>query len=395
MQADTFTCPHCATPYPVKPVLIGRVVRCTGCRQPFCLQADGTARKADEAELAAAEAQRGGFNAASSSTEAEYESSGSYMPQTERWEQDLQEPLPTPDDVAEQMYRASDSYRPHTEIFGPMPSPNLDSDVIVAEQSTEKVSSSLSGAAPEVVLDDPGAPTTPWRWWLLLLVTVGLGVGGWLTLAGRDPTATVVVALAAETGLAHDLAWFPRGDRPRLKLPSARVERTRHLRWGPAQATLAELAEGWSLLTEPPLWVKRGREADITTAWRNSATATTLVAFQDRMRGQGIDTIGRAELAARLHTHNLEPLAANLLLRFLLEPVTTVAEPFQQRLRAGRLPESLEIAYLSGSNGQDLDRGTTVAYRLRLLRVASDDGPWRLLDVETSDHGTWQNRGPW
>lgn len=42
-MADTFTCPHCDARYPLKPVLIGRAVRCSSCKQPFKLGEDGIA----------------------------------------------------------------------------------------------------------------------------------------------------------------------------------------------------------------------------------------------------------------------------------------------------------------------------------------------------------------
>ncbi|MCK6488908.1 MAG: hypothetical protein L6R48_11360 [Planctomycetes bacterium] len=45
MSATTFPCPHCAATYPLKPVLIGKVVRCTTCKQPFQLGPDGVAVK--------------------------------------------------------------------------------------------------------------------------------------------------------------------------------------------------------------------------------------------------------------------------------------------------------------------------------------------------------------
>jgi hypothetical protein len=45
MSATTFPCPHCGATYPLKPVLIGKVVRCTTCKQPFQLGPDGVAVK--------------------------------------------------------------------------------------------------------------------------------------------------------------------------------------------------------------------------------------------------------------------------------------------------------------------------------------------------------------
>ena len=42
-MATTFPCPHCGQTYPVKPVLIGKVVRCTGCKNAFRLREDGVA----------------------------------------------------------------------------------------------------------------------------------------------------------------------------------------------------------------------------------------------------------------------------------------------------------------------------------------------------------------
>lgn len=40
-----FPCPWCGMSYPAKPVLIGKTVRCKGCRNAFILQEDGVARK--------------------------------------------------------------------------------------------------------------------------------------------------------------------------------------------------------------------------------------------------------------------------------------------------------------------------------------------------------------
>ncbi len=43
----TFLCPHCSAKYPVKPVLVGKVVRCTTCKNPFRLRPDGVADKVE------------------------------------------------------------------------------------------------------------------------------------------------------------------------------------------------------------------------------------------------------------------------------------------------------------------------------------------------------------
>jgi hypothetical protein len=42
-MSDMFACPHCGASYPRKPVLVGKVVRCTKCRNPFKLRPDGIA----------------------------------------------------------------------------------------------------------------------------------------------------------------------------------------------------------------------------------------------------------------------------------------------------------------------------------------------------------------
>jgi hypothetical protein len=47
MSATTFQCPHCQATYPLKPVLVGKVVRCTSCKNPFRLGPDGVAVKVD------------------------------------------------------------------------------------------------------------------------------------------------------------------------------------------------------------------------------------------------------------------------------------------------------------------------------------------------------------
>ncbi len=42
-MSATFACPHCGATYPRKPVLVGRAVRCTTCKNAFCLREDGIA----------------------------------------------------------------------------------------------------------------------------------------------------------------------------------------------------------------------------------------------------------------------------------------------------------------------------------------------------------------
>ncbi len=45
---ETFPCPWCGMSYPAKPVLVGKAVRCKGCRNGFVLQADGAAARIQE-----------------------------------------------------------------------------------------------------------------------------------------------------------------------------------------------------------------------------------------------------------------------------------------------------------------------------------------------------------
>lgn len=51
--AATFPCPWCGMSYPLKPVLIGKPVRCKGCRNAFVLQPEGIARKVEDPPPAA------------------------------------------------------------------------------------------------------------------------------------------------------------------------------------------------------------------------------------------------------------------------------------------------------------------------------------------------------
>lgn len=44
-MSATFVCPHCGASYPRKPVLVGRAVRCTTCKNAFSLREDGIADK--------------------------------------------------------------------------------------------------------------------------------------------------------------------------------------------------------------------------------------------------------------------------------------------------------------------------------------------------------------
>lgn len=55
-QPGTFPCPWCGMTYPVRPVLVGKAVRCKGCGNPFMLAADGTASRVQSAAPAPAPA---------------------------------------------------------------------------------------------------------------------------------------------------------------------------------------------------------------------------------------------------------------------------------------------------------------------------------------------------
>lgn len=46
-MSATFACPHCGASYPRKPVLVGRAVRCTTCKNAFRLREDGIADKVE------------------------------------------------------------------------------------------------------------------------------------------------------------------------------------------------------------------------------------------------------------------------------------------------------------------------------------------------------------
>lgn len=51
-MGDSFTCPHCEARYPIKPVLIGRTVRCSACKNPFRLREDGVAEAVMASQMA-------------------------------------------------------------------------------------------------------------------------------------------------------------------------------------------------------------------------------------------------------------------------------------------------------------------------------------------------------
>ncbi|TVR17454.1 MAG: hypothetical protein EA401_00435 [Planctomycetota bacterium] len=52
MDHKTFNCPHCGAVYPFKPALVNRAVRCSACKEPFRLQANGAAEKVNVAAAA-------------------------------------------------------------------------------------------------------------------------------------------------------------------------------------------------------------------------------------------------------------------------------------------------------------------------------------------------------
>lgn len=438
-MSATFACPHCGATYPRKPVLVGRAVRCTTCKNAFSLREDGIADKIEMPAPAAAPAP-----AAPPKPEPVVQQTAPPIRQAPP-PQAAPPPKPAPrpampaaqdlvlETGAQPILPDTPSGAP-TKQSGPLPAARASqrSDRLTTQQqeARRQMAATLAGSmsaalqaesvkrdadteslkkkkaakaeggvgkiGPAILTGQGVEEARSNRRILLVTILVLAVVGslGWL-LFSNSPQQAAIAAFTAEVDPARirkgervlaiqERAWLVGlppanvGVPPIISMPDARTGGQRGFKGTLLKEPLAKL-KGLVLLPNPPLWVPADKLNDIQQDWSGD---TKLPAFIARWIRRVPTLISHQDLLDQLGKAGLgkeDAEIVDLLLRGRTDPGGDNA--IAKRLLAGDLPERIEVAQFWGGRGLLLmPRGTTfrttdVKYRGQLLRFASPGWP--------------------
>lgn len=436
-MSGTFTCPHCNASYPRKPVLVGRVVRCTTCKNAFRLREDGIAEAVASPAPAASEPAAtpalapAAAEAKSTPVTDDYhaspttpahagepvavEASARMIPTPAPVEsleltplggQPELKPTPTPTPppgtnssvgrsarlTAQQLQARRDMAATLTTSI----SAALKSDAVKAETRKEskrttrtlkKQEGSVGKLGPAVLTNSGDEDARSNRTWLFgcLGVVVVLALGGWL-LVQRSPEREaldqfilVQPALLKEHGdrmsAMQANAWF-------LTLPPNGLGVTPLQDFGSLRLGKVRAIDRTALRNVATELLKGLEPLPDGSGWATPEPAA------DQPAAGAKRTLSRKEFTAALTKLGFDAEDQEIVNILILGRTHRDGRnEIGARLLAGNLPESLEILPFSGVNGAILLRGQNrsmrSAYRGTLMRFTGTDWPtgWRVLTL--------------
>lgn len=428
-MSGTFACPHCQATYPRKPVLVGRTVRCTTCKNAFRLREDGIA---DAVEMSAPAFPNEAANPAPTPD------ATSAPPAPTVTAEPPPRMIPAPAPADDLNLTPSGGHAAITPVPTPQPSNNpggrsirltaqqlqarramsatlttsisaaLESDAVKKEAATERRTQrvanpgkpatkegSVGNLGPAILTGSGDEESRTNRSWLLgcLGVILVLVLAGWLLLRHSperqaiEDFTLVQPARLKECGdrmsAVQANAWFialpptglgvtPLQDFGTLRLGKARAFNLPALRTVATELIkgLEAQPDGGGWASPDPAPVKPGAEA-AKPVTRRTVTAKDFTAALTKLGFDAEDQeIVHILLLGRTHRDGSNEIAT--------------------RLMAGNLPEVMEILPFTGSNGMVLLRGQNrplrSAYRGSLMRFSGAGWPrdWRVLTLSTA-----------
>jgi hypothetical protein len=399
-MAATFACPHCGATYPVKPVLVGRAVRCTACKKPFRLREDGIADAIAEPPVPA-------VAPAPAAPPAPEPAPPAPVVVEEPTARAVPTPVPQPStERRSQRVRAS-AAAVNEDLRRSMASTLTTAlgDAIKAEEKkpqSERIAKPTGPAQKAIgpaILTGEGERLAAEhrRWWLATgAVTAALAAVLWLALR-RDEVETALAGFTAAVERTEaDAAGgrIPAIQRRGWVVPSPAglqidpfVELRGLRRGGVAEVALGPVLgqiSGKAWFAPAEAWVDAGRLDEAATAWEARPETKALFA--------------RASLAAVSHRSlrtALDALGsgnARLVEGLLLQPAVPGRPSLAAAVAAGRIPDRLQISRLNGDDGWLLmatgsSHKTTqgIAFHGTLVRMPDLDPGWRLAELRAGD----------
>ena len=434
MTAATFDCPHCSAKYPVKPVLVGKTVRCTSCKQAFRLRDDGIADKVEmavstqsvaagalpPAAPAAAEPAPASSIVAAVSAAAKTEPRLESKPAPRLESKPVSPPTsrlspPTPKaGMTEQQLEArkamsenlkaamGDVFASDTpDVEAATPSKPGTARVTAAERSAKsssflKSAGKKPGKSPAILTNEGEREAANQRRWLEafigLITVVGLIV--WLA-SHQNERATAVTAFTKELP-ASELRYGARIEAIRARawvndittfidLPSPRISAEREI----PSASLEPLTKlkGLTYVASAQRWV-----APDTAAWIAKQPALTNDQLNTKLERDGAIQNSLAALRKELSAANLGDDEMTIVITLLTQiPAGSTGRPapkFTELIAQGQLP-TIRWCSVTGRGGTHVvDRGQgysfpTADYRGFLVSFSGEGWPagWRLMTL--------------
>lgn len=408
-MSATFGCPHCGATYPVKPVLIGRPVRCTTCKNAFRLRPDGIADKV-ESMPAPAPTQPPPAPAvtvdpvtpppptrpspaparveppATTAVAANAPRSGPRLNSAQ--EQARRSLAANLSAVAEQALRAEEKKQSSQRL-------KKQSDRLARQQAERE--GGVGDIGPAVLSGYGQREARNSLVW-------ALGCGGAIAFAA------VIALMITWTGprrqalddFTEPVANNSHGYRrqqivergwltsvaPVTRMDDARIAGAHDLQLAAAKPLFDDLA-AMQLLADKPVWAPPESASEIARRWdgkKSPADNVTALTKDGKIRA-----IAHSQAIARLEEAGIQADEAELVLRLLGANASPAGADVAKRLRAGEMPARAEIAGFAGVDGMLLvDFGGTykqrpVEYEGRLMRLVGSDWPgeWRILELRT------------
>jgi hypothetical protein len=398
-MAATFVCPHCGYSYPMKPVLVGRAVRCTGCKQAFQLRADGIADKVAPPVEAPA--------AAKPAAPAPSPPAAPSVP--------TPKPAARPADAGDKVAasRAAKLTRQQEDarraMAGTLASAaNLALQAESKKQDTAKADkqakrSGKDGVAGKItaaaVVGEGDRAHRSRRIWLLSSGAVIAVIATLVTLGEiKSPEQQALLAFTIdETDFRkhhteriqsiQDRALLP-GSIPLVDVGKLRVGKPRKIALAAARTVIAEQIKTLVYVPSRDLWAPEDKLEDIEVLWKPRSDLEANVAM---LAGKQIQVLPHRSLLTKLAEAGLPEEDVGLLMKLMFGKTNDggLQPPLSKRLLSGQLPDAIEIAPFRGTKGTMLmntgreNRLRPVEYQGRLLRFIGTDWPtgWRVLDV--------------
>ena len=426
MTAATFDCPHCSAKYPVKPVLIGKTVRCTSCKQAFRLRGDGIADKVEmavsmqsvaapaapaAAPAAAKPAPAGSIVsavAAAAKTEPRLESKP-VSPPTSRLspptpkagmtEQQLEARKAMSENLKAAMGNAFANDEPEAVAAAPG---KVGSARVTAAERSPKSSSYLKsprkkpGKSPAILTNEGERDAANQRRWLAAFIGLSAVVGLIFWLANhQNGRAAAVTAFTTELP-SSELRYGARIEAIKARawvdditafidLPSPRISAEREI----PSTSLEPLTKlkGLTYVASAQRWV-----APDTAAWIAKQPAFTNDQLNTKLEREGAIQNSLAALRKELSAANLGDDEMTIVITLLTQiPAGSSARPapkFAEIIAQGQLP-TIRWCSVTGRGGTHVvDRGQgyafpTADYRGFLVSFSGEGWPtgWRFMTL--------------
>jgi predicted Zn finger-like uncharacterized protein len=404
-MAATFPCPHCQAVYPVKPVLVGRAVRCTTCKNAFRLREDGVADKVADPAQAQSEPKKpvapapteNGAQPAQSPARSSTSSRTAAMKRTrelsakqEEARRTLAANLSTAANVALEAEQKKDE---STRVRRKKTEPH-----IVPRKKTD--GGAVGEIGPAVLTDFGEREHRSSRTWMVgCTVAIAAVIGAiWLSTVHSDAYLAVEAYAAPvdnsrnyhgeRIAAIQERAWLS-GTPPLVGIGSLSIGKSRAIAASGLGSTFEGTLKGLIYVERAKVWADTAHAVEVAAAWDERAPAAKQI---ERLTKAGAKIVEHAKVLEKIRQAGLGDEDADIVDALLRrgkggDDIGSVAERFQ----SGEVPD-MEVAHFSGKNGLLLVniggryKTRPVSYEGRLMRCTSPGWrrDWRMLDLQVT-----------